>query len=279
MKMDRTKRRIPIIAFLLSVVMPGLGHVYNGNLQKGILFFVGMWLLLLVLGLAGLALSFWGLICFVVATIVCYILVGTHAAIQAARLKSANLQWYNKWYIYVCILLLLPFALEQPILFVQYELFGARSFRVPASSMDPTLKKEDHFIAKLGIYGTSLAQRGDIVIFPYPEDRSKLFIKRIIGLPGERIQIKDKAVFVNDQRLEDPWGVYKTNVTIPNHDSPRDNFGPVDIPEGEVFVLGDNRDFSQDSRFWGNVKIKEIEGKALFIYWSDDWNRIGKQIR
>ena len=102
---------------------------------------------------------------------------------------------------------------------------------------------------------------------------------RAVGLPGERIQIKDKVVFINDQRLEDSWGVYKTRVTIPRNVSPRDNFGRVDIPAGEIFVMGDNRDFSQDSRFWGNVEIKEIKGKALFIYWSDDWSRIGKQIR
>ena len=199
--MDPTKRRIPIIAFSLSILMPGLGHALSGVI------------------------------------------------------------------------------LQQTFPFDLHELLPVRTFRMPTSSMAPALEKGDYLIARMKPCADSAAKRGDIVIFPYPEDESKLFIKRIVGLPGQRIQIKNKGVFINDRPLDDPWGVYKTNVTIPKHDSPRDNFGPKDIPEGEVFVLGDNRDFSQDSRFFGNIKIKEMRGKPLFIYWSDDWNRIGKQIQ
>ncbi len=100
-----------------------------------------------------------------------------------------------------------------------------------------------------------------------------------MGLPGERIQIKNKVVFINDQPLNDQWGSHLDKRLLRDDYAARDNCGPVIIPEGHVFVMGDNRDFSQDSRFWGYVEIKEIEGKALFIYWSDDWNRIGKQIQ
>ena len=149
---------------------------------------------------------------------------------------------------------------------------------MPASSMAPTLERGDYFIARMKPYAESAPKRGDVVIFPYPEDPSKLFVKRIVGLPGERIQISDKMVFINHRRIEDPWGSHEDVRILSRDDAPRDNFGPADIPEGEVFVLGDNRDFSQDSRFWGNVNIKDIQGKALFIYWSEDWDRIGKQI-
>ena len=139
--MEQTKRRIPIVAFLLSVILTGLGHVYNGHLLKGILFFVGLWLLLLVLGLSGLPFSLAGLICFIALAIVCQILIAIHAAIEAARLKATHLKWYNKWYVYVCVLLLLGFVLEPVVLFMQHDLVGVRAFRMPADSMAPTLKK------------------------------------------------------------------------------------------------------------------------------------------
>ena len=132
---------------------------------------------------------------------------------------------------------------------------------MPASSMVPGLELGDHFIAKLEKYGDRLPRRGDIIVFPYPEDRSVDFVKRVIGLPGERIEIKDKVVFINGRPLEDPWGVCESNVTFPSNIAPRDNFGPVEVPKGSVFVLGDNRDYSHDSRFWGYVETKDIQGK------------------
>jgi signal peptidase I len=276
--MDRTKRRNPIISFLLSFVMPGLGHVYNGQLLKGILFLVGFWVLFFALAFSGLILSLRGLICVIAAVAVCPILIATHAAIEASRLKEARLKWYNKWYVYVCAPLLVNLALEAAAPFAGRHLAGVRSFKIPSSNMSPTLENGDHFIAKLEKYGDRVPRRGDIIVFPYPEDRSVSFVKRVIGLPGERIEIKDKVVFINDQRLADPWGEYKGKVTFPSDVNPRDSFGPVDIPEGAVFVLGDNRDNSFDSRFWGHVETKDIEGKAVFIYWSNDRNRIGTQL-
>ena len=84
---------------------------------------------------------------------------------------------------------------------------------------------------------------------------------------------------MNDRRLDDPWGVHGSTTTLPGNTSPRDSFGPITVPQGAVFVLGDNRDLSYDSRFWGPVEIKEIMGKALFTYWSDDSGRIGRQLR
>ena len=276
--MEQMKRRIPIVAFLLSLPLPGLGHVYNGHLVEGILVFVGLWLLLLVAGLSGLPFSPAGLICFIIIGNVYQIFVAMHATIEASRLKTAHLKWYNKWYVYVCVSILVGLTLEPAARFMWIDLVGGRAFKTPASSMAPTLQKGDHFLVKLARYNDRLPARGDIVIFPYPDDRSVLFVKRILGLPGERIHIKDKIVFINDQRLDDPWGVRASEVTMPNDIGPRDNYGPVSIPEGHVFVMGDNRDFSQDSRFWGFVDIKDIQGKALFIYWSDDLSRVGKQL-
>lgn len=283
--MDQTKRRVPIISFLLSFVLPGLGHVYNGRLGEGILFFFGAWLVavLIVLGLSGLISGLWSLVCILFAIpIVCQILIATHAAIEAARLKVVPLKWYNSWYFYISAILIVSLlenaALDAAAPFARRHLAGVagvRSFRIASSPMKPTLEEGDHVTAKSEKYEDRLPRRGDIIFFPYPEERSKRFVMRVIGLPGERIEIKDKIVFINNQRLVDLWGIYENNVILPRDIGPRDNFGPVQIPEGAVFVLGDNRDFSHDSRFWGNVQIKEIEGKAMFIYWSNDWDRIG----
>jgi len=276
--MDQTKRRNPIISFLLSIILPGLGHVYNGRLGEGILFFFGLWLIFFVVGLSGLIFSLSGLICWIAIGIVGYILLATLAAIEAARIKETALKRYNKWYVYCCIVLLANIGFAPVIIKIQHDFLGVRAFRMSASSMIPGLELGDHFLAKLEKYGDRLPRRGDIIIFPYPEDRSKDFVKRVIGLPGERLEIKDKMVFINGQRLTDPWGVYLSNVTFPSNVAPRDNFGPVEVPQGAVFVFGDNRDYSHDSRFWGHVETKEIEGKAEFIYWSNDRNRIGKQL-
>ena len=276
--MDQTKRRNPVISFLLSIILPGLGHVYNGRLGEGILFFFGLWLIFFVVGLSGLIFSLSGLICWIAIVIVGYILIATLAAIEATRMKETALKRYNKWYVYCCIVLLANIGFAPVIIKIQHDFLGVKAFKMPASSMRPALEEGDHFIAKLEKYGDRVPRRGDIIIFPYPEDRSKDFIKRVIGLPGERIEIKDKVVFINDERLQDQWGAHESNVIFPSNVAPRDNFGPVDIPEGAVFVLGDNRDYSHDSRFWGYVETKDIEGKAGFIYWSNDRNRIGKQL-
>lgn len=138
--MDQTKRRV-IISFLLSIVSAGLGHVYNGRAGEGILFFFGSWLgaLLIVLGMSGLISGLWSLIgIMVIIPIVCQILIATHAAIEATHLKVVPLKWYNKWYFYVCAILLMKLissvALEPAIPFAQHHV-GVRSFKMRSSNM------------------------------------------------------------------------------------------------------------------------------------------------
>jgi len=121
-------------------------------------------------------------------------------------------------------------------------------------------------------------ERGDIIVFKFPEDPSKAFIKRVIGTPGDTVEIRNKVVVVNGQPLEEPY----TQHTSPPASQPRrDNFGPGTVPPGKYFAMGDNRDESYDSRFWGFVDRKAIKGKAFIIYWSWKsltdirWSRIG----
>ena len=173
--------------------------------------------------------------------------------------------------------------------------FVVQAFKIPSGSMKNTLQIGDHILANKFIYGVKLPyfnttiipykkpQRGDIVIFKFPLDPKKDFIKRTIGVSGDIIEIRDKKVYVNKKRLEQDYAIYTDLRIIPKAMQPRDNFGPITVPEDSIFVMGDNRDNSHDSRFWGFVNLKDIKGKAFIIYWSWDndnfgvrWGRIGK---
>ena len=167
--------------------------------------------------------------------------------------------------------------------------FIVKTYKIPSGSMKPTLLVGDQIMVNKFIYGVKIPlirktiipltdpKRGDIVVFIYPADRSKDFIKRVVGLSGETIEIKDKRIFINGKQYSDSFGVYIDQLIIPASVNSRDNFGPVTVPQGSIFVMGDNRDESLDSRFWGFVDLKDVEGKAFIIYWS--WNKEDYSIR
>lgn len=167
--------------------------------------------------------------------------------------------------------------------------FVIQAFKIPSGSMKPTLQIGDHILVTKFIYGVKIPiirntlvsisepKRGDIVVFIYPEDRSKDFVKRVIGIAGDTIEIKDKKIYLNGLPHNDNYGVYTDDMIIPGAAQPRDNFGPKTVPPGSLFVMGDNRDQSYDSRFWGFVDLKDVLGKALIIYWS--WNSEETNVR
>ncbi len=174
---------------------------------------------------------------------------------------------------------------------------AVQAFQIPSGSMLPTLQVGDHILVNKFLYGIRLPfagtrlvpltdpRRGDVVVFTYPVDPSKDFIKRVIGVAGDVVEIRDKHVYINGQAWEDPHAYFVDGPALVRGSSTRDNFGPVTVPPGHVFVMGDNRDRSYDSRFWGFVSLQEIEGKAFFIYWSwggEDrwvrWDRVGHVI-
>ncbi len=176
--------------------------------------------------------------------------------------------------------------------------FIVQAFKIPSGSMIQTLLIGDHILVNKFIYGVknpftrtswielNKPQRGDVIVFIFPLERDKDFIKRVIGVEGDTIQIINKKVFVNGKPFKDPPGVQHTDPNIlPAGVSPRDNLGPIKVPPGKLFVMGDNRDQSFDSRFWGFVPVKDVKGKAFIIYFSWDsdshgirWNRFGKLI-
>jgi signal peptidase I len=160
--------------------------------------------------------------------------------------------------------------------------FVVQAFKIPSGSMKPTLQVGDHILVNKFIYGIRIPylgtvvlpvknpQRGDIVVFRFPVDPRKDFIKRVIGVPGDVIEIRDKTIYINGRQLNHDVGVFSDPRTIAGSLKPRDNLGPITVPKDGLFVMGDNRDESFDSRFWGFVPIRDVSGKAFIIYWSWD---------
>ena len=159
--------------------------------------------------------------------------------------------------------------------------FVVQAFKIPSSSMEPTLQVGDYILVTKFLYGVRIPytdakffqfakpKRGDVVVFIFPKDHTKDFIKRVIATEGEKIEILQNKIYVNDRVIEDPWGHFgKSGWT--QYLQSMERFGPVVVPKDSLFVLGDNRDNSQDSRFWGFVHVNAVKGKALVIYFS--WN-------
>ncbi|MDH4163444.1 MAG: signal peptidase I [Nitrospirota bacterium] len=228
---------------------------------------------------------------------------------EPKRIKSFYKEWVE------------PFLIAAVVaLFIRQ--FVVEAFKIPSGSMIPTLTIGDHLLVNKFIYGPRIPftdtrifswkepKRGDVIVFKYPENEDKNFIKRIIGLPGDKIQINSGKLLINNEvvpfeeqgeeksndRDNEPFGSparigterLGTMVHLVQflQDQKDKNFGPVTVPKDSVFVMGDNRDNSQDSRIWGFVKYEKILGRALIIYWSWDgndrwlrWERIGNLIR
>lgn len=185
--------------------------------------------------------------------------------------------------------------------------FFFQAFKIPSGSMLDTLLIGDHLLVNKFIYGTKLpfvedrffvmddVDRGDVIVFEFPEDANKPwlerkdFIKRVIGLPGDTIEIKAKKVYVNGEHYDLPQQVHKDKHIEPSLAGPRDYFYKRQVPVGHYFVMGDNRDFSYDSRFWGYVAKSKIKGQAIIKYWSWDaqapllkkirFSRVGRLIK
>ncbi len=176
--------------------------------------------------------------------------------------------------------------------------YVVQAFKIPSGSMIPTLLVGDHILVTKFIYGTKIPfndtrvlvfrepQRGDVVVFKYPQDPDRDFIKRVIGIGGDVVEGRNKIVYVNGKALNEPYIQHTDNDIRSIGMDVRDNFGPLYVPKGKLFVMGDNRDQSYDSRYWGFVDLNAVKGKAFIIYWSWDsnrhlprLNRIGKLVK
>ena len=177
-----------------------------------------------------------------------------------------------------------------------------QAYKIHSGSMEPTLLVGDHllvnrlsYVVKIPyfdnvIYTLGKPKRGDVIVFRYPENTKIDFIKRVIATEGDTVEIKDKVIYINGIKMPDPWGHYQNTPPIPRELAPKDNYGPYTVPKDAYFAMGDNRDNSADSRFWGPVRKEHLVGKALILYFSLNsntkdpfeyvrWSRMGQLIK
>ena len=186
--------------------------------------------------------------------------------------------------------------------------FVVQAFKIPTGSMEPNLLVGDHLLVNKFIFSPSVSglerallpnrdiRRGDIIVFKFPEEPDRDFIKRVIGLSGDTIELRDKKLYVNGAAVDEPFAHFLTPPPAQGQGKPwdlRESYGPVTVPDAHLFMMGDNRDNSQDSRFWGFLPRSYVKGRALVIYWSFDeeagapaatlarirWNRLLNQIK
>jgi len=167
-----------------------------------------------------------------------------------------------------------------------------QAFRIPTSSMEETLQIGDFLFVNKMVYGSEIdigvaghqlvyhrfpairePKPGDVIVFRYPDDPSRDFIKRCVATGGQTVELRDKVLYVDGQAQEEPYVVHKDPRVLPRESSPRDNFGPYVVPQGQLFMMGDNRDNSHDSRFWGGLPRTLVKGQAMILYWSWDTDR------
>jgi signal peptidase I len=262
-----------VSAVLLSLVMPGAGHFLLGAFRRGAAWAVG-------LAVLGLLLLFATPVSLLIVSALIGVVVGlvgrVATAIDTVRIVTSRPSWkivIVAW----AALLVGDLAMVEPLK-AYYRAHYAQAFTIPSGAMQPTLLVGDYIMVDKSAYRGRAPQRGDIVVFAYPQDERRDFIKRIIGMPGDTVVVRGQQVLVNDRALAEPY--VKLDGTTPARASTQPGFcayayacEPTKVPADSYFVMGDNRDNSQDSRSWGFVRREKIKGKAYMIYWSWDGDR------
>lgn len=301
--MTRPNRR-PWLAGILSWIVPGLGQLYNGRPVRAVVFYVGIWIILVLIYELMLH---WNAAPWNIALpllILLGVIIGIIAdAVRDAR-RNRQSPSFGPWYVHVPVALAMSLIVA-PLLILVLRASIAQAFRIPTNGMAETIVFGDHVLVDKAAFGLRSPwdgrpsvppqpQRNQVVAFRSTTEPSRFFTRRIVGLPGEEIDFRDKQLYVNGVPASEPFVVHEDPRTFPGptielQQSPlmdtRDNFGPYRVPQGMYFALGDNRDNSLDSRFQGPIPAENVVGIVLRVYWSRDpvtkkirWSRIGKSI-
>jgi len=293
------------IAVLLSLIMPGLGQVYCGKLARGLVFtFLNFLPLPVTIGLFAMSTSLL-LMPAVIAMILLAGLIQLIAIIDSAFLannaKEYVLKDYNKPVVYVLLLALITTGSVGSAFYLREQLLEA--FRVPVASNYPTIVPNDRILANKIAYKNNDPKKGDLIVFINPEDRQQNYIKRVVAVAGETVEIKNSELYVNDQKLlrqklpqstldnirikirgealdgdvfEETNGDARYKIFLADHKTPKD-FAKITVPRHHCFVLGDNRNLSKDSRHFGPVLLATVKARADYLYFpAKDWSRFGK---
>ncbi len=304
----KNKRRI-WAAITFSLIMPGLGQVYCGKLARGlVLNFLNILPLPATIGLFSVSSSpilmpiTIGLI--VAAGIVQLIAIFDSVYLAKIAGTSYELKDYNRPVVYLLLVLIVTGGSTGSTLYLRDQTLEA--FRVPTASCYPTIVPNDRLLANKAVYKLKDPERGEIVVFVCPFNRHWNYIKRVIAIAGDTVEIKDGEVYVNDEKLQrrklaqttidnirikikgDPLEgeifeetngdiKYKIFLARPPHDKTSGDFAKITIPKHHCFMLGDNRNLSRDSRYFGPIHLGMIKGRADHLYWpAKGWSRFGK---
>ncbi len=299
------KQRKAWISASLSGTVPGLGQLYNGNIRLAII--LGALSVLFYSTIVLFCLdSFRGLL--LAATLAS--IFSVYAAIEAWRaskkLGVMALGKFQKKRFYVLFLVAVTCSPEVLDLFTPPGDHFA-TFSIPSQSMVPTLLIGDYVMANGWAFARREPERGEVIVFQYPKDHDIRYVKRLIGLPGDVIEVRHNEIILNGTKIEDkpgeaiqgddgyPYRLFEETIgnrhfTVRKINNQafmdRENFGPITVPAGQYFAMGDNRDRSSDSRYWGFIQKSELVGKMLYLYFSFDkenlqmrWDRVGKEIQ
>ena len=302
-------RRWTWLAVTLSVIMTGLGHIYCGRFVKGIILaFLSCILIPVLFGTLSVSNSSLRIVV-IIASVFVSMAVWLFAIIDSgytAQRTAENyiLKDYNRWYVYVIVVLMGTGGSTQIAFNVRATLFEA--FRVPVASNYPTIVPNDRFLANKLAYKNSDPKRGDLIVFINPEDRRINYIKRVVAIAGDTVEIKDSQLYINDDKLQRQMlaqstldnirievrgkplegdvfeetngnAKYKIFLAKPPQDYTSPDFAKITVPEHHCFVLGDNRINSYDSRHFGPVPLATVKGRADYLYWpAKDWSRFGR---
>ena len=201
--------------------------------------------------------------------------VDNHATVQLTGVRKKTKSKAAEYFEAIILALILA-------LFIRT--FIVQAFKIPSPSMVPTLLVGDHILVNKFLYGFRVPftggrvlefrapARGEVIVFKYPRNRKLDFIKRCVAVGGDTVEIRDKQLYVNGQAVPDTHAYFSDPTSRARLIQGRDDFGPITVPKGKLFMMGDNRDNSNDSRFWGFVDEGDVRGKAIFIYWS--WDKV-----
>lgn len=266
----KTKIKRSSVAFILSLLAPGLGHVYDGKTLIGISLWGFGVLLTFAASVFGFLHGFRTALAYLVVGLAFRLAVPVHAAFVAVRqVKTNNMPVHTKQsYLAAALILFTTLAVN----FTVSDLLGFRAYKVESQSMAPTVVVGDRIVADLRYYKSHPPSRGDVIVFRTPTN--EIYVKRVIAVSGDTVEVDAKGATVNGQLLSEPYVIFDKKMESDT------DFGPVDVASNKVFVMGDNRDHSFDSRHFGAIDVNRVIGKVLYIYYSSrDKERIGQPIR
>ncbi len=262
-----TKPRRAWLAALLSLCGSPLGQVYAGRIRRSVVLWMISVLLFLVLILASifLPLGLFGIALLFLCMLAFPLFLAVDAYLLARRNRNTPLKSYQKWWMY--ILFFFAFVAANHAVAYAFRFFIAEAFVVPSRAMSPTIMPGDRILVDKLFYNHQNLQRNDVVVFRIAGPHSPFFVMRLVGLPGDYIEIVDEKVILNGKEWDDQHAVFDDGLPCCPELT---NFGPLKIPADSFFVLGDNRRISKDSRIIGPIPLSDLHGKARMIYWAQE---------